>query len=132
MVGLGSTEAVMLEVVVPGNPPTPNMRMGHMAAARSRAKWRKLATEAALAVKPEFWAPLERAWVECVFVVADNRSRDFDNAIAARKPLFDGLVDAGILVDDSNRVIKGLQFGFAVRPGLSQTVFVVRSFRPEY
>jgi crossover junction endodeoxyribonuclease RusA len=35
------------------------------------------------------------------FILKDKRRRDFDNLIAAFKPGLDGLVDAGILEDDS-------------------------------
>ena len=37
------------------------------------------------------------------YVPADNRRRDEDNLIATAKPLWDGLVDAGIVQDDNSR-----------------------------
>jgi Holliday junction resolvase RusA-like endonuclease len=41
-----------------------------------------------------------------VFVVPDRRQRDLDNCMAMLKPCWDGLVDAGVLVDDDSRHLK--------------------------
>jgi Holliday junction resolvase RusA-like endonuclease len=105
-----------------------------MAKARAAKAWRLAAVAYALDVLealPFPWEPLSEAEVSVVFIVPDNRRRDWDNAIAARKPLMDGLVDAGVLTDDSNRVVKRLSYGFVVQPGMSGTVIRVESFRTE-
>lgn len=54
------------------------------------------------------------------FVLPDKRRRDMDNLLASLKPMWDGLVDAGLLGDDSHdklrlsapqvRVEKGQQY----------------------
>jgi Holliday junction resolvase RusA-like endonuclease len=41
-----------------------------------------------------------------VFVVPDKRRRDLDNALASMKAAWDGLVDAGVLVDDDSKHLK--------------------------
>jgi Holliday junction resolvase RusA-like endonuclease len=53
-------------------------------------------------------------------VVPDKRKHDLDNCMAMLKPCWDGLVDAGLLVDDDSkhlrlaapemRVVKGERF----------------------
>ena len=45
--------------------------------------------------------PWERAQVRVQFVVPDHRRRDIDNLLAMLKPAWDGVVDAGLLKDDS-------------------------------
>ena len=40
------------------------------------------------------------------FVVPDHRRRDVDNLLAALKPCWDGLVDAGVLADDSHDKLR--------------------------
>jgi crossover junction endodeoxyribonuclease RusA len=41
-----------------------------------------------------------------VFVVPNKRKRDLDNCMAMLKPCWDGLVDAGVLVDDDSKHLK--------------------------
>ena len=55
--------------------------------------------------------PLELMAVEFVFHAKNKRSRDLDNLIAASKPWLDGLVDAGIMVDDDCWHIRKLSAG---------------------
>ncbi len=40
------------------------------------------------------------------FHVTDKRRRDLDNLMASIKPLWDGIVDAGILQDDSAEYLR--------------------------
>lgn len=44
------------------------------------------------------------------FLLKDKRTRDWDNLIAAFKPGLDGIVDAGIISDDSVWVIRHPSF----------------------
>jgi Holliday junction resolvase RusA-like endonuclease len=95
---------IELEVDVPGIPPNPNARLHRMAGARIRKEFRRWSQMAALsAISDSGHAddfPLERARVEATFFFKTKRRRDEDNLIASLKPLIDGLVDAGVLVDD--------------------------------
>ena len=45
--------------------------------------------------------PLESALLEITWVAKSKRRRDADNLFASMKPYIDGLVMAGVLVDDS-------------------------------
>jgi len=54
------------------------------------------------------WAPFSRPVMDLTFVFAQERNRDEDNMRARFKPGLDGLVDAGLLVDDNpSRLITG-------------------------
>lgn len=44
---------------------------------------------------------LESATVQATFYHKDKRRRDGDNLLAMLKPVWDGMVDAGVFVDDS-------------------------------
>jgi len=64
------------------------------------ANARQQAKMLGLAGKGNWQAP-ERAKVTYRFYVANKRRRDLDGLVSACKPFIDGLVDAGILKDDS-------------------------------
>jgi Holliday junction resolvase RusA-like endonuclease len=51
--------------------------------------------------KPRHWTPAKRVTIQATLWHKTNRRRDGDNALASLKAAFDGLVDAGILADDS-------------------------------
>lgn len=46
-----------------------------------------------------------RILVELHYVPRDNRRRDADNLVATLKPCIDGLVDAGVVLDDSPQYV---------------------------
>jgi Holliday junction resolvase RusA-like endonuclease len=100
---------IELEVDVPGIPPNPNRRLHYQALGRERKEfrgWTKLAALAAMADSGHADDyPLKAAIVEATFFVKVRRRRDPDNLIASLKPLLDGLVDAGVLVDDDRLTI---------------------------
>lgn len=50
--------------------------------------------------------PCERIHVTLVYVPRDKRRRDRDNLVATLKPCIDGLVDAGIVPDDSPEYVS--------------------------
>lgn len=96
--------------VVP-RPPGPNesnRALTRQRAWRERREWRKHAKESADAAlrrwserHAERWDPLKRALVAVTFTVPTKGRRDMDNLLATLKPLLDGMVDAGVVVDDS-------------------------------
>lgn len=49
---------------------------------------------------------LVRCGVELVYAPRDVRVRDSDNLVATLKPLCDGLVDAGVVIDDSPEYMR--------------------------
>lgn len=83
------------------------------AAVRSLVCW--LATEAGI-------KPMQRCQVEVIWVVADKRRRDADNAAPLAKAIFDGLgadkgVSAQIVVDDDPAHMVKLMPRIEHRPG---------------
>jgi crossover junction endodeoxyribonuclease RusA len=103
----------LLELVVDldiGHPPTPNRRLHWAAKARSNAEWRRWTKLAALAaIRSSGMAdeyPLRSVLVEPTFYFPTNRRRDEDNLLASLKPVLDGLVDAGVVDDDSRERLR--------------------------
>lgn len=104
-------------MTVPGIPPSPNQtRREHWAKRAAAAKqWKRDAFYAAVEAR-EVWRgrvrfPLPSAAVRLVIVSPTSVRRDPDNAIASMKPLIDGLVQAGIIADDSFAVVRELTVG---------------------
>ena len=69
-----------------------------------RAKAEKDAREEAymLAHSAEERKPFKKASIAYYFYIPDNRKRDIEALIGAAKPYVDGLVDAGVIVDDDS------------------------------
>lgn len=83
----------------PTNPLPMNGSRGHrLATARTARMLRQQSfyTARQLAQIP----PLGRCRAQLTWWVAINRTRDSDNLAQLEKPLFDGLVDAGVVTDD--------------------------------
>lgn len=122
----------VLDVVIPGRPPTPNARPGNREQERrERREWRDTAILAAKAAMGQYgrWTPAERVRLEVVIVVPDLRKRDFDNGVASLKPLTDGIVTAGVMVDDSTEVIEGFTVEYVYERGASEVRYRVRRIR---
>lgn len=68
--------------------------------------------------------PLEHATVRVTFVVPTRGRRDKDNLIAAAKPYQDGLVKAGVIVDDSEGVITNV-WDIVYKKGTKMTIIEV-------
>ncbi|MCD8140503.1 MAG: hypothetical protein LUE17_12125 [Planctomycetaceae bacterium] len=90
--------------VLSPNHPIASMR-GRMAKAAAVKKYRDQAKTAALASGVET-GPWELASVSATFYFSTKRRRDQDNHMAMLKPAYDGLVDAGLLVDDDHEHLK--------------------------
>jgi crossover junction endodeoxyribonuclease RusA len=74
---------------------------------RAHAKEVKIVREAAwLLAKSHGLCPVERIRVGLHYQPRDNRHRDSDNLAATYKPLVDGLKDAGIVPDDTDRFVE--------------------------
>ena len=95
-----------MKIVIPGKMPyglNPNeaSRMHWRTKAKIRKAWRmegRLHGSEALGARGDFIDP---AIITFEFVYKMSRRRDIDNYVAAMKPFIDGLVDSGLLVDDS-------------------------------
>ncbi len=68
--------------------------------------------------------PLEQATVTVTFVVPDRRNYDKDNLIAASKPFLDGIVKAGVIVDDNWKVID-LEYKIEYQQRVRKTIIEV-------
>lgn len=116
-------------VRVAGRPPLPNTnaRRNWRVAAVHQKDWKRRAwTEATLA-KPPGWQPLAACTMHVEFVVPDRRRRDLDNLIASTKPLTDGIVEAGVLVDDSTDVIREVRYSVRYAKGESATEYRIEA-----
>ena len=96
-------EKYVLNITIPGLPATYNGigRKSHWVAARNTQTWKqnvRLAVGRFLPAKP-----LERARVE-IRRCSSNQG-DYDGMVQAAKPVLDGLVECGVLIDDSPRII---------------------------
>lgn len=87
-----------------GLPPrtlSPNFR-GHWAVkARAVNAYRTYVYLMANQARPRDWEVLEKATISLTFIAVDRRRRDLDNLLSSFKAGIDGLIDAGILRDDS-------------------------------
>lgn len=95
---------------LPWPPPelSPNARPHHMAKWRATRDYRLTcwATARRDVPIPECFKPVSPITASVVFVVPDKRKHDLDNCMAMLKPAWDGLVDAGLLVDDDSKHLK--------------------------
>lgn len=92
-----------LTIVLPLPRPAlmPNSRCHWRAKNTAAARSRRDAFLAARLAMGETWGdPGDYAVVEITYYHKQTRRRDADNFIAVLKPTFDGLVDAGVLLDD--------------------------------
>lgn len=102
----------MIEIKLEGLPMLPNkLRTMHWARrARECATWRRAAAYMAKKTLPESFKPYEQC---VIFLIRASTSEcDMDNGIASFKPLIDGLVDAGVMVDDGPTVVTQIKFGW--------------------
>lgn len=95
-------------VTIDGHPPNANQkrRMHHFREAESNRVWRRAAFmlgKQALRESRIHGTPFDRATLEVVWLYRVERRRDTTGVIEAIKPLVDGLVDCGLLLDDDSR-----------------------------
>lgn len=102
-------ESVSIILPLPPRSLSPNCpvgsRGGRFAKAAAAKKYRQKARETAEAASIES-GPWKLASVTASFFFPTKRRRDQDNAMAMLKPAYDGLVDAGLVVDDDYDHLK--------------------------
>jgi crossover junction endodeoxyribonuclease RusA len=78
---------------------------------KKAAAVRQIRHEAFEAAKTKRIPRLGRVRIRAVYHAPDNRRRDFNtgNWIPSIKPAIDGLVDAGVLADDSDKYVIGME-----------------------
>lgn len=122
----------VLDFEIPGRPPNTNdaNRQTPQQKWRIRRQWREKAAEFAEGARHGWelrhglkWEPLKLATLRVTFTLPTRAVRDWDNLASSLKPLLDGIVDAGIITDDSIYVLPHVYTTFEHRPGVSATVF---------
>jgi Holliday junction resolvase RusA-like endonuclease len=85
---------------LPDSDLSPNKRLHHMQLYTAKRIAKELAMFLVLEQgRPN--VPYEKAHITITWVAKDKRRRDPDNLFAAMKPYIDGLVEAGLIEDDS-------------------------------
>jgi Holliday junction resolvase RusA-like endonuclease len=107
------TESVKIVLPLPCRALSPNGRVNHFAKARATKRYRQLARDAVEAAQLDS-IPWPRAEAFVTFYWPCNRKRDEDNAIASLKAAYDGLVDAGLILDDNSEHLKRHMPDFAI------------------
>jgi crossover junction endodeoxyribonuclease RusA len=82
-----------------------NHRLNHYAKARIT---KDIRTEAGWLARSTKIPALEKCRVEITWVVPDGRRRDEDNPAPSAKAVYDGLVDAGVVKDDTPEYMEKL------------------------
>lgn len=98
---------VTLELPFPGRGLSPNSRLHWRVKAAAVAGYREACGWIAKEAMQRLEAPLEPpVKADILYVLPDGRRRDPDNLLAMLKPAWDGMVDAGLLVDDRWQLLK--------------------------
>lgn len=90
---------LILKYVIPAVPPSNNKYIGRAAQWEYREVKKQWETLVRAVCKPLLEKPIEKATVTLCYFFPDRRRRDPDNY--SGKMILDGLVKAGVLVDDS-------------------------------
>ena len=110
-------ESVTIVLEIPNPVLSPNRPAGsiggRMQKASAARRLRRLACEAATAAGVES-GPWAKATVAAVFFHYHKRRRDDVNHLAMLKPVYDGLVDAGLLADDDAEHLTTLPARFEI------------------
>lgn len=115
-----------LRFVVPGHPPTANERLHHFELAKRRRAFRDDATLVARDAKNRSNGdfPLGPVRLSFNFVFPTFRVRDLDNLVGSVKPIIDGIVDAGIIYDDSLDHVREIRASARVDPAIGSEIVV--------
>ena len=96
-----------MRITIPGLPPrdaSPNARVHYMKLANVKRNMKDVMIASVLEMpsmdRPV--EPMEKAHLTITFKASDKRRRDIDNLLSASKAYIDGLVAAGVIVDDSS------------------------------
>lgn len=99
------SESITIVLPLPHRALSPNARTHWTVKAGVTKKARRLACEAVLAedVKTAPWHQVEATES---FYYPNQRNRDERNAVAMLKPTYDGIVDAGLILDDNHATLQ--------------------------
>jgi hypothetical protein len=99
-------------------------RGGRFARAAAAKKYKRLASEATRELRIES-GPWAKATVRARFFHKQDRRRDDVNHLAMLKPAYDGIVEAGLLVDDDAAHLTTLPAEFFTDRELSRVELVI-------
>lgn len=99
-------DVVVIDLPLPSRTLSPNGRAHWRTKAKAVSKYRDAAYLVAKQAQCGAWRRWGLAVARVTFHWPDDIRRDEDNAVASLKPAFDGLVDAGLIIDDSTRVLR--------------------------
>lgn len=85
----------------------------------------QIRTDARVVTKAAKIPPLQHATVAMVWTVPDLTRRDEENPLATGKPWFDGMVDAGVVPDDTPQWMTKLMPRIEYVRGVSKVRFEV-------
>lgn len=103
---------------------SPNARTHWAAKANATALLRRRTFAAASALPAELRQQWASAHVQLTLRVATRRRRDADNVIASCKAVFDGLTDAGVILDDDRLTHHPVLFEVVPKDAVGLTVEV--------
>jgi len=116
----------------PSYPPTLNDHRHWRTIARDNATWKAHALSAAGVALREWrndhgleWRPLGKVALSVTFVVPTRARHDVDNLISTLKPLLDGVVEAGVIEDDSFEVIAHFDVACRYERGSRATILSI-------
>ena len=123
-----TAETVTIILPLPPRVLSPNCpagtRGGRFARAAAAKSYKRMAREATLEQRIES-GPWEKATVRARFFHKKARRRDDVNHLAMLKPAYDGIVDAGLLVDDDAVHLTTLGAEFCTDSELSRVELVI-------
>lgn len=112
-------ESVTIILPLPAKVLSPNWMAGSIggrfAKAAAAKKYRKMAKIAVEAERIEDM-PWQEVEVKAVFYYRHKRRRDQDNAMGSLKAAYDGIVDAGLVIDDDYEHMKRVTPAFELDP----------------
>jgi crossover junction endodeoxyribonuclease RusA len=102
-------EQVVIILALPARILSPNASFatlrGRFAKASAAKKQRRMAYEAVMEAQIDS-APWGKVSVSSEFFCKTNRRRDTDNAMASLKAVYDGIVDSGLVEDDTPEYMR--------------------------
>ncbi len=99
--------SVTLTLPFPTRPLSPNFRAKHWSVkANAIATYREECWKVARDVKLLRGPLTDSVTATVTFYVADQRRHDIDNLLASIKPAWDGMVDSGLMADDSEDKLR--------------------------
>ena len=123
-----TTEQFTIVIPIPNKVLSPNCTVGSIGGrfmvASSRKRFRRVTREAIEAEQIESM-PWEKVKVSPTLYYKTNRRHDVDNAIGSLKSIYDGIVDSGLVPDDTQQYMKREEPVLSVDKECSRVIIVL-------